>query len=384
MQIDAAFLSDARTQSLLSALTADGAQAYVVGGAVRNALLSLPVDDVDIATSLHPDDVIALSNALGFSPHPTGVEHGTVTVFVEGLAHEVTTFRTDVSTDGRRATVEFAKTVEEDAARRDFTMNALYVDASGRLLDPVNGLPDLKARKVRFIGMAEARIREDYLRILRFFRFHARFGEGVPDPVGLSACAALADGVQGLSSERITTELTKLLSVAKPFNTLRAMQGAGVQAHVIPQASLALLDGLERAEFGVSPDWRRRLLALGGQRDRLRLSKADQRYFETAERALASAETTQRRAYRYGPDIARDLALVEAAILRIPPSASLNDALAYGAQARFPITAQDLMPTFKPGRALGQELKRLEELWIASDFTLDQRALLQSVSSPDV
>ena len=238
MQISGDWLTNPATQAVCAALTGAGAQALFVGGCVRNALLGLPVADIDIATDAPPDRVITLCNAAGLRVVPTGIEHGTVTVLSGDIAHEVTTFRRDVTTDGRRATVAFATDITTDAARRDFTMNALYARPNGTVVDPLGGLPDLLARRVIFVGDATARIREDYLRILRFFRFHAWYADpnaGI-DAEGLAACAALADGLRQLSRERVSAEMIKLLGAPDPAPAVAAMAQAGILARILPGA----------------------------------------------------------------------------------------------------------------------------------------------------
>ncbi|MGC1488809.1 MAG: CCA tRNA nucleotidyltransferase, partial [Albidovulum sp.] len=214
MRIVADWITDQDLQLVLRLIRDGGHQALLVGGCVRNGLLGVPVDDVDIATDAHPERVSALAKAAGLRVVPTGIEHGTVTIVANSKPFEVTTFRRDVETDGRRATVAFATNIQDDAARRDFTMNALYADHAGQVIDPLGGLPDLQARRVRFVGGPQDRIREDYLRILRFFRFHARYGDPALglDADGLAACAELADGIKTLSRERIGHEMRKLLA----------------------------------------------------------------------------------------------------------------------------------------------------------------------------
>ena len=200
------WIKDQAAQKVCAMLTDAGKQAWFVGGCVRNALLGAPVSDLDISTDARPEEVIALAAAAGLKPVPTGIDHGTVTVVVDRHPFEVTTFRRDVETDGRRAVVAFADTMEEDASRRDFTMNALYAAPDGTVVDPLGGLPDLEARRVRFIGDPHDRIREDYLRILRFFRFHAWYGSDGLDRDGYAACAELSDGLENLSKERVGQE----------------------------------------------------------------------------------------------------------------------------------------------------------------------------------
>ena len=224
----AEWLEDADLQRLLSALNAGGEAARIAGGAVRNALLGEAVADVDIATTTLPEETIRRAEAVGFKAIPTGIEHGTVTVTSSGTGHEVTTLRADVETDGRRAKVIFGRDWKADAERRDFTINALYAEADGTVVDLVGGLADLESRTLRFIGDAETRIREDYLRILRFFRFFALYGSGRPDAEGLKACARLKDGLERLSAERVWAELKKLFSALDPSRALLWMRRRAV------------------------------------------------------------------------------------------------------------------------------------------------------------
>jgi poly(A) polymerase len=236
MKITGDWLDHTGTQALCAALEAAGHRALLVGGCVRDALLGEPVGDVDLTTDATPDAVTRIAEAAGFRTVPTGIDHGTVTVIAEGRPHEVTTFRRDVETDGRRAVVAFSTEIAEDAARRDLTMNALYADRSGTVIDPLGGLADTLSRHVRFVGDPETRIREDYLRILRFFRFHAAYGDpgGGIDADGLAACAALAEGLDGISRERIHAELRKLLAARDPAPAVAAMAQSGVLARILP------------------------------------------------------------------------------------------------------------------------------------------------------
>ena len=247
MRIAAAFLTDPALQSVLSMLETGGHRALIVGGAVRNALLDQPVGDVDIATDAPPERVAQLARAAGLKPVPTGIEHGTVTVVAQGTPFEVTTFRRDVETDGRNATVAFSDRLEDDAARRDFTMNALYADASGAVLDPARGLPDLQSRTLRFVGTPADRIREDYLRILRFFRFLAWYADHAA-PGTIEAITAERDGLPRVSAERIGAEMRKLLAAPDPAPALALMAETGVLSQVLPQADPTPMPALIAAE----------------------------------------------------------------------------------------------------------------------------------------
>lgn len=266
-------LERADVAALLAALNRDGEEARIVGGAVRNALLGEPVADIDIATTCLPDETMRRARANGFKAIPTGVEHGTVTVVIERAPFEVTTLRRDVETDGRHAVVAFGRDFREDALRRDFTINALGLDAAGALHDYAEGLADLAVRRVRFIGAARERIAEDYLRILRFFRFHARYGAGEPDRAALAACIAGRVGLEGLSRERVWAELRKLLAAPRAPATLQAMAGAGLLMPVIggvPRLSRFTAIADDPGE-GVYPAFRLAALAVVVSEDALRL-----------------------------------------------------------------------------------------------------------------
>ncbi|MFM9936028.1 MAG: CCA tRNA nucleotidyltransferase, partial [Novosphingobium sp.] len=229
--IAAAWLSAPATQAVFEALERGGYGARAVGGIVRNTLLDLPATDIDIATDALPEDTLRLAAAAGLKTIPTGLAHGTVTVISGGAAYEVTTLRRDVSTDGRHAEVAFTADWAADAARRDFTINALYCDRHGEVFDPLGGLADLDPVQVRFIGNAGQRIEEDYLRILRFFRFTATYvAHGVLDPAGLAACTALRGGLARISGERIQAELLRLLAAPHAVGVTRALIGSGVFA----------------------------------------------------------------------------------------------------------------------------------------------------------
>ncbi|GKY86475.1 CCA tRNA nucleotidyltransferase [Sinisalibacter aestuarii] len=372
-------------QAVCAMLTRAGHQAWFVGGCVRNALLGEPITDIDITTDATPEQVTELAKLAGFHPVPTGFEHGTVTVVVHGAPFEVTTFRRDVETDGRRAVVAYAGSIEEDAHRRDFTMNALYAAPDGRITDPLGGLPDLAARRVRFIDDACDRIREDYLRILRFFRFHAWYGdpENGIDEAALAAIAELSAGLETLSRERVGAEIKKLLAAPDPGPSVAAMVQAGVLHRVLPGADAVALPILVHHEqaLGVAPDPLRRLACLGGDHyaDRLRLSKAEARHLGRLVEHRGSLAAPEELGYRLGADEGRDVALLSAALLETTPPADLLARLAAGAKAVFPVRPRDLMPDFE-GQALGNRMRLLEDRWIASGFTLGRDDLLANRS----
>ncbi|MCV6596149.1 MAG: CCA tRNA nucleotidyltransferase [Mangrovicoccus sp.] len=363
-------------------LTDAGHQALFVGGCVRNGLLGAPVSDLDISTDARPERVMELAKAAGLKPLPTGIDHGTVTVLANGRPYEITTFRRDVASDGRRAVVAFADRVEEDAARRDFTMNALYADPCGQVLDPLGGMADLRARHLRFIGDPDQRIAEDYLRILRFFRFTAWYGDpglGI-DAEGLAACAAGTDGLAHVSAERLGHEMRRLAAAPDPVPALAAMQASGVLGAVLPGAEAQALGPLVDLEetYGLAPQALRRLALLGGQdmAQRLRLSRAEARQMDLLRDCAAQMRGAAELAFRHGAQLAWDALVIRAAMTGTPLASDVVAQIAQGAAAEFPIKAADLMPALT-GPALGKMLERLKADWIASGFALSRQELLR-------
>ncbi|MFP7672361.1 CCA tRNA nucleotidyltransferase [Marivita sp. S0852] len=381
MKVSGDWLGAEATQAVFSALTATGHQAFAVGGCVRNTVLGVPVTDVDIATDATPETVQALAKEAGIKSVPTGIDHGTVTLVSGGTGYEVTTFRADTETDGRHAIVQFSTDMTEDARRRDFTMNALYADASGQVLDPLDGLPDLQARRVRFIGDATARITEDFLRILRFFRFAAWYGD--PDlgfdSDALAAISANLDGLTTLSRERVGAELVKLLSAHDPAPAVGSMAQTGVLIAILPGSDmrgLAPLVHLEQ-EHGIAPDPMRRLACLGVfDGASLRLSKTSQRQLTQYQSLISGSETAAELGYRYGADVATSVILLRSALLETPLDPVCLDVAADAASAKCPVKASHLMPEFS-GSALGEKLREIEARWIASGLTLTKEELLR-------
>ncbi|WP_424943580.1 CCA tRNA nucleotidyltransferase [Aliiroseovarius crassostreae] len=368
-----------RVLALSNAFAASGYQLHFVGGCVRNALMDEPIADLDLSTDARPDQVMELAAAAGFKPVPTGIDHGTITVVVDGEGFEITTYRKDVETDGRRAVVAFADTMEEDAHRRDFTMNALYADVEGHVIDPLGGLPDLYVRRVRFIDDATARIREDYLRTLRFFRFYAWYGDEQqgPDPDALAAISANLDGLETLSKERVGSELLKLLAAPDPAPAVATMEQCGVLARFLPGADPTAMPVLVHLEAELSPDPIRRLAALGGEgvAEALRMSRKDAKRLAEMRNGMGSMTPSAELAYRHGADMARDIVLLRAAQMGQEVAAGVMDDIAKGARAQFPIVPADLMPEIS-GPALGAKLNELEARWVASGFTLTREELL--------
>ncbi|WP_171123827.1 MULTISPECIES: CCA tRNA nucleotidyltransferase [unclassified Ruegeria] len=380
-QISESWVSDPATQKVCAVLTDGGAQALFVGGCVRNALLGAAVSDIDIATDARPQQVVELAQNAGLKAIPTGIDHGTITVVCDGVPHEITTFRRDIETDGRRAVVAFSDNIQEDAARRDFTMNALYAQPDGTVLDPLNGLPDLRARRVRFIGTAEHRIREDYLRSLRYFRFHAWYGDAEAgfDADALAAIASNLDGLSDLSRERVGAELLKLLGAPDPAPSVAAMRSVGVLAQLVPDAddrALAPLIMFEQ-QAGAAPDPIRRLAAIATPEiaKTLRLSKAQIQQLTRMRDEASGTASTAELGFRYGEESGLHKVLLRCAFFEQPWSEGMRTDLHAGANAEFPISASDLIPEFT-GPALGRKLAELEARWIASGFVLTRDDLL--------
>lgn len=357
---------------------------YFVGGCVRNALLDGEDTDIDIATPLLPDEVIRRLRFAEIKVVATGLAHGTVTAITEGGTLEITTFRADVSTDGRRATVAFSDNIALDAARRDFTMNAIYADRQGNVIDPLDGLSDLQERRVRFIGCPSARIREDFLRILRFFRFHAWYGGPDVDAEGLAACAELADGLDTLARERVGWEFRKLLSAVDPAPAVASMAVSGVLLRCLPGANAGSLATLVHLEdlLEVPIDWRTRLLALGKSdwSKELRLSRGEQQHLAAVVQAIELGDAVMT-AYHSGYDVAASAVLISAAGGAEMPPGNWRAELLEAAAAEFPLAAQDLIDAgWEPGPKLGEALREAETTWIGSGFRSDRAELLRSLS----
>jgi poly(A) polymerase len=396
-RLDAPWLQEAPLAPLLAVLDRDGEEARVVGGAVRNTLIGAPRGDVDIATTALPPEVMRRVAAAGFKAVPTGIEHGTITVVADGRPFEVTTLREDIETFGRRAKVAFGRDWRRDAERRDFTMNALSVSRDGTIHDHVGGLADLAARRVRFIGEAARRIAEDYLRILRFFRFHAAYGRGALDPEGLAACIAARAGLEQLSRERVRMELIKLVLAEHAVPTLAVMTEAGLLEQVLGGvpllASFANMVELEHG-LALAADPVRRLGALAVSvvedaerlRERLRLANAEHERLASIADAWwrISSAWGEREGrvllYRLGPQRFTDRVLI--AWTRSPEGAA--DA---GWRALVTLPSRWSAPVFPlkaarfikrgvaRGPRLGKALAAAEEAWIAADFPLDRAAL---------
>lgn len=381
---------------VLALLDCDGEEARVVGGAARNALMGLPLTDLDIATTALPETVMLRAEAAGVRAVPTGIEHGTVTLVADGMPFEVTTLRRDVETFGRKARVAFGRDWQADAERRDFTMNALSISADGRIFDYVDGLADLQARRVRFIGDPAQRIAEDRLRILRFFRFHASYGEGAPDPAGLHAAVVARHGLAELSRERIRAELMKLMTARLAVDTVAVMADAGVMTAVtggVPLVTGFAAMATVEAAAGVAPDPVRRLAALAvlvpedadRLRERLRLFNAEHGRLAAMAQGwwrlspALGAGGARQLLYRLGPQAFTDrtaLAWSRAANRGDPAWAELFSLPSRWTAPRFPLTSGDLVARHVPrGPALGAALRAAEAAWLAAGFPDGERDL---------
>jgi len=392
-KLEAPWLARGPLPRLIDVLDRDGEEARVVGGAVRNALLEMPIHEIDLATTAVPEEIVRRVKAAGFKAVPTGIEHGTVTVVIDGHPFEVTTLRQDVETYGRHAKVAFGRDWRADAERRDFTINALSAARDGTVYDYVGGLADLAVRRVRFIGDPAKRIAEDYLRILRFFRFHAAYGPGGhPDPQGLAACIAGRDGLEQLSRERVRMEMMKLVVAPHAIPTFIAMADAGLLLRALGGVGfLGAFENMAKVEaaIGAGPDPVRRLgaLALAVTEDaerlwqKLRLANAEhERLASMAERwrAIAPGDEGAARAllYRLKPE-----RYVDRVLFSWSRSAATAHDEAWHALATlpqrwnapvFPIKAADLMARgVEKGPALGAAMRAAEEAWIAAGFPSD-------------
>ena len=396
--VGADFLKNPRMQRVLSILDSDGEEARAVGGAVRNALLGVPVHEVDIATTATPDVTVTRCKAAGLRTIPTGLEHGTVTILVEGEGFEVTTLREDVETDGRRAKVRFGRDFEADALRRDFTINAMSVRRDGTFFDSVGGLADLAARRVRFIGDARTRIREDYLRILRFFRFHAAYGTGAPDRDGFLGSIAERAGLDTLSRERVRAELLKLVVAPRAAEVAAIMEHAGLLGRCLGGVAMpGRLARLAAIREGKEADAILALAALAVRivedaerlREMLRLSNAEGLRLAKAAMALApwhgrdtapDEAALRRHLFLHGEIATRDALALAFAEARV----AVDDAGWRAARSElatlqtpvFPYRAADLMERgVPPGPMLGAKLAALRKLWMEAGFPAERERL---------
>ena len=396
-KISAPWLTSSSSRLLAQMFAHSAYTARFVGGVVRNALLGEIINDFDVATDAPPEQVMELAQKAGFKAIGTGLAHGTVTIIIEKVVFEITTLRVDLQTDGRHAQIAFTDDWRKDAARRDFTMNALYADFDGTIFDPLGGYEDLVARRVRFIGCAKDRIIEDYLRILRFFRFNAQYGDGPLDEPGLSACVRLQAGLSGLSAERIGAEFLRLLVAKNAAPVLKVMFAYGL---ILPLTGLVPLlhrflnllelehaldrspDAIERlgALFMLAPGNENRLAA------RLRLSNRQKYSVQLWGRAAVlhrkMSKTEARLAlYKLGEDYQMSVVIswLRSGDARMNIQwRKLYDLPSDWQPPRFPLKGEDLVASgMTPGPVIGQTLRSLEKDWLVSDFRLDREELLK-------
>lgn len=400
----AAWLNEADAKAVMEALAAKGGTARFVGGCVRNALMGEAVRDIDIATTETPESAKELLEAKGIKVVPTGIGHGTITAVTPTRHFEITTLRVDVATDGRRADVAFTGDWLADAQRRDFTMNALYCDADGTVHDPLGGREDLKARRVRFIGDPHERIREDYLRILRFFRFHAFYGKGEPDAAGLRACAGEREGLRQLSGERVRDELLKIASADEAGAAYRQMAAAGILAIVLPEASrldrFEKLVEIESQQLFSAAD---PLLRLGAMLDldeagvcalaqRLRLSNKDRDRLAamltdtTKIVCYLSMREVRRALYGMGRQLFKDRVLLGWADDKRGHNAFQWRAMLAMADSwekpELPLTGEMIKAAGVPeGPEIGRVRREVEEWWVDSDFIDDEFSIIERLKA---
>jgi poly(A) polymerase len=373
-------------KAILAALTVDGQAPLVVGGAVRDSLLDLPVSDVDLATPLLPSDVVDRLAQANIKAIPTGIDHGTITAVADGKNYEITTFRRDVATDGRRATVAFSTDWREDAERRDFTINALYANVeSGEIFDHVGGLDDLKSRHIRFIGDAGARIAEDHLRILRYFRFLARFGDQSVDETALRACVTAANSLKSLSRERIASELTRMLALPDPSFAVGLMADYDIFDTFLPELTADAANKIGRlvkreGEFGQAPSMPARLLVLlpGDTKvvqDVGRRLKLSNRLIKDLIARIVSDEVNEQKiraiGYAAGVSAARDIAMLYANDTAVPACLSR---LENWTPPQFKLKGGDLISMgLAAGPIVATRLQQIEQQWVQEGFPDETR-----------
>ena len=405
LKLDEDWLQDEKLQTLFDILEREGGEARVAGGAVRNALMGKPASDVDLCTTVLPEQVLSRLKEAGYKGVPTGIEHGTITAVIEGNAFEVTTLRKDIETDGRHAVVEFGTDWQEDANRRDLTINGLYCDRVGNVYDYVNGYPDISEKQVRFIGDAAIRIKEDSLRILRFFRFFAWYGEGRPDAAGLKACAQGKDLISGLSVERVWAELKNTFSAPDPGRAILWMRTTGILGVVLPESQkwgTDAIPGLLRLEVqeGWKPDPLFRLMGMvrpdkktvEGLSDRLSMSNAEkERLTDWADSIAPSPDTSlsdlERQIYHANKQGMLDAMRLEAVHLlgrddeaRALALLKLAKHCEEWVKPKFPLQGHDLAELgMSSGPEMGKQLKALEAKWVESGFSLSKQTLLETI-----
>ena len=358
-----------------------GYQVLFVGGCVRNTILKMPVTDIDLATDAQPEEIIKIAKENNIRFVPTGLAHGTITLIIDNKNYQITTFRTDFDHDGRYAKVEFTESLLLDASRRDLTINALYCNHVGEVIDPLNGLDDIKKQKIKFIGNPNERIKEDNLRILRFFRFQAIYGNKnlEIDSIALEACHNHKSKLAALSKERITSELRKILSAPNPLEVIIKMNETGVLNELFQKVSIDSLGAYLKTEekFKININWLGRLLSLQvtQEEESLKLTRCEFKFLKQTKSAIENQIHVLEFSYYNGVENGKIYSILQNFRHNIILSKNLLNQINSLATKKFPITAKDLMPEIS-GKKLGEALRSLEDRWIKSNFTLSKKELL--------
>ncbi len=358
-----------------------GYQVLFVGGCVRNTILKMPVTDIDLATDAQPEEIIKIAKENNIRFVPTGLAHGTITLIIDNTNYQITTFRTDFDHDGRYAKVEFTESLLLDASRRDLTINALYCNHVGEVIDPLNGLDDIKKQKIKFIGNPNERIKEDNLRILRFFRFQAIYGNKnlEIDSIALEACHNHKSKLAALSKERITSELRKILSAPNPLEVIIKMNETGVLNELFQKVSIDSLEAYLKTEkkFKININWLGRLLSLQvtQEEESLKLTRCEFKFLKQTKSAIENQIHVLEFSYYNGVETGKIYSILQNFRHNIILSKNLLNQINSLATKKFPITAKDLMPEIS-GKKLGEALRSLEDRWIKSNFTLSKKELL--------
>ncbi len=384
MQIDSEWIKNQSLQNILQILKKADHNAYLVGGCVRNSILNFPVNDIDISTDARPEETLDLFNIGSFKAAPTGFSHGTVTVVSEGIPYQITTMRSDQNTDGRHADVSFSDNITKDAERRDFTINALYADPTGKIIDPIGGLKDFQPLRIKFIGNANNRIQEDYLRILRFFRFHAQFADLVADfeRDALDAIKDNQNGLKFLSKERVWNELQKILLSKNPSRALSEMSKIGVLEKVLIDRGIKSIKNLISIEqkMGIEPEAIRRLLAITRNTEitSLNLSRKEVKKFSLLKSLLEKKFDPAELVYQFNKEIAQSVLAIstfnQGEKLKLSDVKKIEKACLYPC----PISGAHLTK-YMSGADVGIKLKEAQRAWIKSNFKSDPAKILKVI-----
>ena len=375
------WLRNPSAQKLSKLYKSFGYQVLFVGGCVRNTILKMPVTDIDLATDAQPEEIIKIAKENNIRFVPTGLAHGTITLIIDNKNYQITTFRTDFDHDGRYAKVEFTESLLLDASRRDLTINALYCNHVGEVIDPLNGLDDIKKQKIKFIGNPNERIKEDNLRILRFFRFQAIYGNKnlEIDSIALEACHNHKSKLAALSKERITSELRKILSAPNPLEVIIKMNETGVLNELFQNVSIDSLEAYLKTEekFKININWLGRLLSLQvtQEEESLKLTRCEFKFLKQTKSAIENQIHVLEFSYYNGVENGKIYSILQNFRHNVILSKNLLNQINSLATKKFPITAKDLMPEIR-GKKLGEALRSLEDRWIKSNFTLSKKDLL--------